>query len=236
MTFGVSTACLYPDATEDALLSLAKLGVKETEIFFNAESELSGALLKKLLGIKNEYGVKVSAVHPFTSGFEPFLLFSRYERRFSDALELYKKYAAAAAALGASYIVIHGDGEKGLLSDDEYFGRFRTLRESCKAYGAEPIQENVNLFRASSPAFLLDMKAALGEDIGFALDIKQCVRSGRGPFEVAKAMSGHIRHVHVSDHTGAQSCLLPGRGGFDFARLFAFLKAEGYSGSVLIEV
>jgi sugar phosphate isomerase/epimerase len=40
MNIGVSTASLYPKATEEALEIIGKNGVKTTEIFFNAESEL----------------------------------------------------------------------------------------------------------------------------------------------------------------------------------------------------
>ena len=46
MKAGVSTACLYPMQTEEALETLAKMGIKTLEIFFNAPSELSKPFLR----------------------------------------------------------------------------------------------------------------------------------------------------------------------------------------------
>lgn len=236
MNFGISTACLYPAETETALLEIARMGVAHTEIFFNASRELSGPVFDRIREIQRQWGLRVAAVHPFTTGLEPFLLFSDYYRRFEDTLEHYKQYAEAAAALSAPYILIHGDIQKGRLSEAEYFERFARLREICIRHGAEPVQENVNLFRSASPDFVRRMKAALPDQVKFALDIKQCIRSEVNPFEMLSAMGQQLAHVHLSDHSPTQSCLLPGRGIFDFRKLFAALRGAGYEGSLLIEV
>ena len=45
MNIGVSTASFYPLETEAALEELGKAGVKYTEIFFNALSELKPAFI-----------------------------------------------------------------------------------------------------------------------------------------------------------------------------------------------
>ena len=45
MNIGVSTASFYPLETEAALEKLGKAGVKHTEIFFNALSELKPAFI-----------------------------------------------------------------------------------------------------------------------------------------------------------------------------------------------
>ena len=37
--FGASTACFYPEVTEDAVKQLANLNVKTIEIFYNSPSE-----------------------------------------------------------------------------------------------------------------------------------------------------------------------------------------------------
>lgn len=52
MNLGISTASFYPLETELALEEVGKAGVKNTEIFFNAESELKDSFIEILLGIK----------------------------------------------------------------------------------------------------------------------------------------------------------------------------------------
>lgn len=82
MKIGISTSCLYPMHTEQAFETIAKTGVELTEIFFNANCELQPEFIKKLLAIKQEYGITVSSVHPTMSLAESFMLFSNYDRRY----------------------------------------------------------------------------------------------------------------------------------------------------------
>ena len=123
MCVGISTASLYPMRTEDALKLLGESDVKFTEILFNSASELDAGFVNMLKKIKDNYGMKITAVHPFASFAEPYLLFSEYKRRFNDGAEFYKKYFEAAAALGAEYVILHGDYLYGTISIDEYCER-----------------------------------------------------------------------------------------------------------------
>ena len=109
MKIGISTASFYPLPTEESLLKLAISGVNNTEIFFNSISELSDDFISKLIGIKDEYGVNIATVHPFTSGYEPYLFSRSYPRRYNDTLDLYRRYANAGAKMGAKFLVLHGD-------------------------------------------------------------------------------------------------------------------------------
>ena len=61
---GVSTACLYPLETEKAFEFLAESGIKNTEIFFNTDSELSPSFVSELKRIADLNGVRVFSVHP----------------------------------------------------------------------------------------------------------------------------------------------------------------------------
>ena len=56
MKIGVSTSCFYPLETEVSLENLGKAGIRHTEIFFNALSELKQSFVDMLLDIQNEYG------------------------------------------------------------------------------------------------------------------------------------------------------------------------------------
>lgn len=75
MNIGVSTASFYPLETEEALEQLGKAGVKYTEIFFNALSELKPAFIDILEDILDNYGIKVTSVHPTMSLAESFMIF-----------------------------------------------------------------------------------------------------------------------------------------------------------------
>ena len=70
----------------------------------------------------------------------------------------------------------------------------------------------------------------------FTFDIKQSVRSGYSPWEIYDAMRGHIAHIHLSDHNNSSDCMLPGKGNFNFQKLFRIALADGYNGAALVEV
>ena len=97
-------------------------------------------------------------------------------------------------------------------------------------------QENVVQFSSQSPVFLARMRKALGNDFHMVLDLKQAVRSGLDPLELARQFAGEIVHVHVSDHLPGRDCLPPGEGAFRFNALAALLEDAGYQGSFMIEL
>ena len=123
MNIGVSTASFYPLETEAALEKLGKAGVKHTEIFFNALSELKPAFIDILEDILDNYDMKVTSVHPTMSLAESFMIFSSYERRYYEAEEQYRRYSEIAARFGAKYIIMHGGKPNGLTTDEEYCER-----------------------------------------------------------------------------------------------------------------
>ena len=51
MSVGISTACFYPAATEEALRCVAEAGAKVTEVFFNSPSELEPDFLRRISSI-----------------------------------------------------------------------------------------------------------------------------------------------------------------------------------------
>ena len=109
MNIGISTACLYPMYTEKALETLLGQGFRLFEIFFNTLSELEPEFVSHLGKMLEQKGAVLKSIHPFTSGFESYLLFSNYERRFEDGIKFYNRYFETAARLGAKILVLHGD-------------------------------------------------------------------------------------------------------------------------------
>ena len=233
---GISSACFYPQTTEDSFLKACKGGVKTIELFFNSPSELEDKFINDIILLKNEYGVFVPSVHPFMSFAESFFLFSSYERRFFDILDLYKRFFEIMNRLKADIFVIHGAKIPGSISDELYFERFHKLIQLGKQYNISVCQENVVNYRSESTDFIVRMKNAIGEDFGLVLDIKQARRAKQDAFSFIKEAGNHIKHVHISDYNAESMCIPPLEGCFDFPAFFRELKNIGYSGSYIIEL
>ncbi len=236
MHLGISTACTYPKLTEKAVEMLCKSGVSDMEIFFNSACELEGNVLKEIKKTVSDFGVNVTSIHPFTSSFEPFMLFSDYQRRFEDGLEYFKKYLDTANALDCNVVVLHGDRAERDYCDDRYIERYNTLYTLSQKSGVYLAQENVARCRSRDLEFIKKMKTSLGDNLRFVLDLKQARRSGVDFELLADAMGDKICHVHLNDYNQNHDCLLPGAGVCDFKRVFQKLSEVGFNGSGVIEV
>ena len=236
MKIGISTSCLYPMYTEQSFELIAKNGVGLTEIFFNANCELEQPFIKELCKTKNQYGITVSSVHPTMSLAESFMLFSNYDRRFYEGLEIYKRYGEIAAELGAKYVIMHGGKYNGTMDNHGYFDRFAKVAEVVHQNGATLLQENVVNFRAGSLESLADMSDYLGDSVNFCLDVKQSLRGGYSPYDVLHLLGSKIKHLHLSDSNEKHDCMLPLYGNFNFKDFLDAAKSVGYTGDAVVEV
>lgn len=229
MVVGASTSCFYPLETEKALQKVIDLGFRKTEIFFNTISEIQPPFVSELKHIAQGSGIEITSVHPFSSNIENNCIFGEYERRYEDFVPWYQQTCNAAAELGARLVVIHGAyaNLKRPLPEEHYFNRFAKLIEIGKQEGVVVCQENVVRFRSQSLDFLKRMKAYLGDDFKMVFDVKQAIRSGYNPLELARELSEDIVHLHLSDNMGKEAdCLPPGKGSFDFKALFDIVNTE----------
>ena len=235
---GISTASLYPMYTEEAFEILLKKGIRLFEIFTNSPCEIEDEFIDKINSIRKSHGCKIKSLHPFTSGIDPFMLFSNYYRRFEDMLKYYEKFFKAANRLEAEIVVLHGDkcNKANAIKEEEYFERFFKLANLAKKYDVVLAQENVNLFRSQNIDFIDRMKKNLGDEVKFVLDIKQAIRANEDPFELCKVMGKNLVHLHLNDHDDKNDCLLPCKGTMDYKKLFEILDSIDYEGSIIIEV
>ena len=236
MHCGISTACLYPMELEQALPTLISMNFHLFEIFINTFSELESEYVNELKRMTDDSGSKVKSIHPFTSGFESFLLFSDYDRRSNDGLEFYKRYFNAANLLGAEILVLHGQRRESLLSEESYCKHYADLYALGKTFGITVAQENVNLFRSDNPAFITRMRRYLHDECAFVLDVKQAERAGEDPYEMCAVMGERLIHVHINDNKPGKDCLLPGCGTMDLEALIRQMTQFGYDGDFIIEV
>ncbi len=234
MNFGVSTSCLYPMQTELALKELGKAGVKSCEVFVNSLSETTTDFAKTLNEIKENYEMNIVSVHHITT--YSYMYFDEYERRHYEGLEFHKRFFEFAGLAGAKYFVIHGLLNHGKISENEYFERFTKLSAEGKNFGITVAQENVHRHLSENPDFLERMKNAIGDDFKLIFDIKQAVRSGYSPFEFVDKFKNDIVHIHASDHNSQSDCIVPGKGFFDFKKLFNEMERAGFNGKYIVEL
>lgn len=235
MEIGISSSCFFPLETEKSLLKLAEMGAKTAEIFFNSEIELSGTLFDTIKSIKDDNGITIRSIHPFTSYAEPFIIFGSYKRRIAEGIEYYKRYFEAAEKLGAECVVLHG-GNKGKHNDEDYFESFRLLCDAAKPYGVLPVHEIVNRRSASDIEFLKKLKIEFKDEFKIVLDTKQCRRCGVDEFDIINKFPDDIIQVHLSDYDDTRDCIPPGEGKYDFKKLFDSLRSVGYDKSAIIEL
>lgn len=238
MNIGISTGCLYPMLTEECISALTEAGFDTFEIFFNTFSELEDDYIDKLNYTLKKHRACIKSIHPFTSGYESFLLFSNYERRFWDGVNMYEMYFRCAKRLGAKKVILHGlrSDVRYYFSDNTYFDRFLILSQRAEQYGVELLQENVNLFISNNPDFIRNMYEYIPENAKFVCDIKQANLGGIDPFEMANAMGKGLKHIHINDFSKDNRCMLPGKGCFDFRCFFDKIRSIGFDGDVIIEV
>ena len=236
MIYGASTACFYPMDTELSLRKIGELGVKNTEIFFNTFSELNIDYLKNLKCIADEYGVSIKSIHPFSSFAENYMIFTPYERRFSDTAEMYRRYYQACNILGANIVVFHGARDKGSVCDNEKFERFGMMSEHAMQNGVILAQENVVEYCSQHPDYLVKMKNYLGDKFKMVFDTKQALRAKHTPMEFVRSLGESIVHIHISDSDSSHDCLAPGEGDSDLLGIKNEMKKLNYQGSWIVEL
>ncbi len=236
MEIGISSSCFYPMQVEDSLRQVGELGAKTAEIFFNSYCELSGNILDELCSIKNYYGMNIRSIHPFSSAFETVLLFSNYDRRTDDGVEFYKHYFDTANKIGAEIVVLHGCKDFFSLTPGEYAEHYLKLHNAAKEQGVVIAQENVNSHLSANPEYLKAVADCIGEDFKMVLDIKQCRRAGYSEFDFIRLLGKNIAQVHLSDYNENYDCMAPGKGKYDFKKLFVELQKAGYDNTALIEL
>lgn len=237
MKFGVSTASFYPLEPEKALMQLGEWKIPNIEVFINAQCELEISYLKDLRKNADEYNINIVSLHPFTSGFEPMLFFTDYERRFNDGLENYKHFFQAMNILDAEIFVFHGDNKLNPIDNKIVYERYYKLCQVGKEFGVTVAHENVDRCKGHDINFFVEMRKYLHDDVSLVFDNKQARRGGVDYREFIDKLGDKIVHVHLSDNLSQQDCCLPiGRGDADLVDLLNRLREKNYDKAVLVEL
>jgi sugar phosphate isomerase/epimerase len=239
---GISSACFYPMLTEDAFdVICGKLNYKVCELFLNSQSETKIKFLRDIKSKADDNGIKIIAVHPYFSGYEPFMFFTEYKRRMLDSIKLYGMFFEAAQFLQADYVILHGLGGRELkTSVEEYAETFLLIAGEAKKYGVELLHENIGTIND----YIKDM-IKISPDIRFVLDFKHAVTRGFDIPDLIGAMGKNIAHIHFNDMyldgrnetvSKTEMCRLPFFGNLNYSEIFKKLSGINYIGNFITEV
>ena len=239
MKIGFSTASFFKkELTEDALEVIKKLGAPCCEVFLSSFSEYTQKFAGLLRSRKND--LDIVSVHTLNQQYEP-ELFNQVERARKDSENVLKKVARAAKIVGARYYTFHGPAMlRRVQYDFDYDKIGQRVEELCqfvKKYSDEKTSltyENVHWCYSNTPDYFKNL-LPIAPSLKTCLDIKQALQSGYPPEKYIEVMRDRLTNVHLCDYNNGKTAL-PGKGTFDFEKLFGLLLSFGYEGNAMIEV
>lgn len=238
MELGISTASFFSkEVTENSLDIIKKLGINLCEVFLTTFCEYKKEFVEELVKRKN--GIDVYSIHTLNVQFEP-ELFNLAKRTREDSEVFFKQAAVAAKLLKAKYYTFHGitrlkktpyslDFERIGKRVDELDEMLSAIGDGCRiAY------ENVHWTCFSAPEFIIQLKKH--SNVKTCLDIKQAMQSKISVYDYIDAMGDRLANVHVCDYDESGKLFVPGKGSFNFEKLFRKLYEIGYNGPVIMEL
>jgi len=154
--------------------------------------------------------------------------------------------AEAAAVLGTRYFVIHPGPEHAeqpmnserLQRLDHVAHSLGEIAKRCQSLGMTCVLENKlpHLLFGNTANMLWILGAMTSTEVGVCLDTGHAHLAGEIDTAVQK-LSRHLRLVHASDNNGHyDDHLPPGNGRIDWPRFLRLLRANGFHGSIILEI
>ena len=242
LSIGVSSGAFYPHlATENAPLRAAQLGFDSIELMLQTTGEYAAGFLDDVHQRATDHGLTVSGYHLFHA-LHP--LFSDYQRRTDEAIDLVRRTAERASKHGVPTLVWHG-ATKAEGSAPDGWTRFVAMTERlagiCASAGITLAIENVSWCILSQVRDVIKLNEALktmphARSVGFTFDSFQALESGANPFMMLAAMDGRLANVHLSDASAhGLRHLLPGQGEIPWSALIKAIATTGFAGPMNIE-
>ena len=236
MRLGMSTAAFYGRfETEEAASFISGLPIDRAEVFLQGPSEWERGFAQD---VRRRLGsVVCTSVHPLGTDFENGM-FSRSPRKRRDTMDIIRRVLDAGAELGAGMYVYHGRFAPrhevhrwNMQANADALG---PMCEEAEKRGMHIAWENVEWCQLTDESRVREARRAMPQ-VRYTLDIKQAMRAGRDPFDMARAMGDRLVNVHVCDWDEQGKLCLPGEGTFDFVGFFALLRSLGFGGPVILE-
>lgn len=234
MKIGISTATFFNTIAPESMFELLRnMRVDTTEVCLNTFSEYEKAYIDQLAPMRK--GINVIAVSPLATQFEP-QLFSPNPRVRADAETIFKKVCYSCFAFGAKFYTFRGPINLNGAREFDYTHlsqRINQLMDMAAAYGVSLSLKNMRWSFASTPEFfrrILDLCPRLF--VTLDLFNAECVGYDLREF-IDVVPAARISHVEVADVIKGD-WRLPGKGKYNFERIFAELDRKKVSAPVLI--
>jgi sugar phosphate isomerase/epimerase len=220
-----------------------RLGFRDLEVMLQTQTEYASAFLADLHHRADAAGISIYSYHLFQR-LHP--LYTGYQRRTAEALDLMRQAFASAADHGVRYLVWHGAAREEVGGIDAW-NRFLMMAGQVGAMAAEyavtVVIENVSWCVVSSVRDVQRLAAAIPNlapagSLGFTFDSFQALEAEANAFMILAAMGSHLCNVHLSDgrlNDAAQRHLLPGDGEIPWSALIRAIGATGYRGPMMLE-
>lgn len=237
MKLGISTASFFTKVpTESCFAALRDMDVHMTEVFLSSYSEYEKGFVDALV-TRLEGDMKVHSVHALSNQFEG-ELFSPSQRVRDDAERLFRKVCYAGNALGAKYYTFHGPLNLKRSSPPvdvaAFAERFSYLADVARTFGLYIAVENVHYCKFATPEVMRDLLRSCPA-LCATIDVKHSVFAGYDPIKFIDAVEDKLVTLHVTDVGRDDDTALPGRGKFNFEKLFKEIDRRGLDPSVIIE-
>lgn len=238
MKIGISTASFFTKESTDAAFELInKAKIPLCEVFLCTLSEYEPDFVRTLKDLQS--CTEIYSIHSLNQQYEP-ELFNPLEKTRKDCERIFRQVAKCCRFLDAKCYIFHGPAQMKKLPftfDYQKIGkRMEELREIMReeSENTEVCYENVHWAHFKTPEFF--EKLRVHTDVKTCLDIKQAMLSGYDIYDYIKVMDGRIENVHLCDYDSDGRLALPGKGNFDFIKLFRTLKEAGYTKPAMLEV
>lgn len=236
MKIGISTNTFFNTTANENMFDIMRnMRVDTTEVCLNTFSEYEKQYVDKLSKLKN--GVNVVAVSPLSTQFEP-QLFSPSVRVRADAELIFKKVCYACFAFGAKFYTFRGpinfsrsknfsfshmaQRYAQLCDIASMYGVNLSIKNMCWSYAAKP--DSLKKLLETCPRLFVTLDMFNAEGMGYDL---------REYLDVCAPQ--RINLIEVADF-GKNGWCLPGRGKYNFERLFNELERRKITAPVLMSV
>ena len=246
---GLSTASVYPQNTEAAFAYAAEIGYDGVELM--VWSDPVSQNIDRVAYLSQEYQVPVLSIHA------PCLLISQRVWGRDPKAKLVRSVQAA-EDLGAGTVVVHPP----FRWQRDYVKSFDDLVRSLEAQSDVAVAvENMFPMRADRVFGAGERSAqrmaqrgglpglhasAFGKSVdptdhgyaNYTLDLSHAATAGVDALALAARMGGGLKHLHLTDGTGAarDEHLIPGDGSQPCAEICRGLAASDFDGAVVLEV
>lgn len=225
----LSTSSLYPDAPGLAFELAARLGYDGVEVMVWTDEVSTDA--SALLALSRLHQMPIVSIHA------PTLLMTQRVWG-NDPWAKVDRSAELATAVGANVVVLHPPF-RWQKAYGEQFVAGVAARE--RAHDITLAVENMFPWRAGRRSMMAYLPHWDPVPLGYehvTLDLSHTATSHVDAMAVARALGPRLAHVHLADGLGSNKDehLVPGRGNQPCAELLESLAAQGFAGSVVVEV